>query len=220
MGLALSVGLLADLKENDAEGYDAFSENFEDVNRLLAAHSLPAHTEPNDVEPWGAEMYGYSSLHYLRRLAAYVDSGMSLPEPGGSNSSEDPRLEAYFQDVTGQRRGWLRRLMQSRSSFRREFDHLIVHSDAEGFYLPQDFVHVLFATSDAEVPGGMVGSTPRFYPSVSGWREYSRSHRTSQRTPKNFGRLLILRAKERLCGSATESSHSHALPCRRLAGDH
>lgn len=160
VGLALSVGLLADLKENDAEGYDMFCEYFDGVNRLLAAHSLPSHTEPQEAEPWSAQMYGYSGLHCLRRLAAYLDSGIDLPQPADRNSSQDPRLEAYFGDVTGQSSGWLKRLVH-RPTFRREFDHLIVHSDAEGFYLPQDFRHVLFASGNAQIPGGMVGSTPR-----------------------------------------------------------
>lgn len=161
MGLTLSVGILADLKGNDAEGYDTFSTCFDEVNRLLATHSLPAHSEPNDVEPWSAEMFGYSGLRYLRRLAAYVDSGMSLPEPADDDSSEDPRLQAYFEDVTGQPSGWLKRIIQKRPGFRRGFDHLIVHSDAEGFYLPQDFGHVIFATDETKVPGAMVGSAPR-----------------------------------------------------------
>jgi hypothetical protein len=152
--------LLADLKTTDAEGHKTFSKYFDEVNRLLAAHHLPAHVEPTDVEPWDAQMYGYSGLHYLRRLAAYVDSGMGLPEPGNADSSQDPQLDAYFKDVLGTQPGWLARLTQTRPKFRREFDHLIVHSDAEGFYLPQDFAQVLI-TDDATIPAGMVGSTPR-----------------------------------------------------------
>lgn len=70
-------------------------------------------------------------------------------------------MEAYFQDVIGQPSGWLERLTQKKQSFRRDFDHLIVYSDCEGFYLPQDFKHVLFATEQTEVPGAIVGSVPR-----------------------------------------------------------
>lgn len=161
MGLALSVGLLADLKQNDSEGFETFAACFADVNRLLAANNLFPHTEPVDVEPWGAEMYGYSGLHHLRRLAAYIDSGVELPSPGNDDSSKDKRLEAYFANVDGKRSGILSGLLGTRAKFRREFDHLIVHSDCEGFYLPLEFPHVLFADEDLQVPGSMLGSTPR-----------------------------------------------------------
>ena len=161
MGLALEVGVLADLKENDSEGFDAFASYFANVNTLLAKHGLPAHSEPIDVSVWGAEMYGYSGLHYLRRLAAFLDSGVELPGPGDQDSSADARLEAYFSDVTGGSGGFLKSIFSKKPQFKREFDHLIVHSDAEGFYLPVDFPDVLFSSDDREVPGGMVGSAPR-----------------------------------------------------------
>jgi hypothetical protein len=45
--------------------------------------------------------------------------------------------------------------------FARQYDHLIVHSDAEGFYLPLDFENVLFPPDELEIPGAMVGSAPR-----------------------------------------------------------
>jgi hypothetical protein len=161
MGLSLSVGLLADLKENDAEGYEAFVGYFMEANKLLVAHGLPAHVEPMNAEPWSASLYGYSGLHYLRRLAAHVDSGIGLPSPGGKDSSKDPRLEAYFDNVIGNRSGLLKRLALKHHSFRREFDHLIVHSDAEGFYMPQDFPKVLIPDDKSGIPGAMVGSVPR-----------------------------------------------------------
>ena len=160
MGLALAVGILGDLKESDSEGFDVFRSYFDNVNALLAANGLSPHLEPEDSPPWGAEMFGYAGLHYLRRLAAYVDSGVNLPGPGGENSAEDERLEAYFNDVTGESRGLLKGLFRKRVRFGREFDHLIVHSDAEGFYLPLEFPNVLFG-SDDQIPGGMLGSAPR-----------------------------------------------------------
>jgi hypothetical protein len=45
--------------------------------------------------------------------------------------------------------------------FRRGFDHLIVHRDAEGYYLPFDFDEVLFPPGTLEIPGGMIGSASR-----------------------------------------------------------
>jgi hypothetical protein len=48
MGLAITVGVLSDLLENDAEGAEWMEEELETVNVLLAANNLPAHVEPRD----------------------------------------------------------------------------------------------------------------------------------------------------------------------------
>jgi hypothetical protein len=37
----------------------------------------------------------------------------------------------------------------------------MLHSDAEGYYVPQDFQSVIFPRSELEVPGGMIGSSHR-----------------------------------------------------------
>ena len=106
-------------------------------------------------------MFGYSGLHYLRRVAAYLDSTGRLPEPGKDNASEDPVLEQYFQDVTGTKPSFLTRLLNKQPNFQRGLDHLIVHSDAEGFYVPIEFPDVLYAYEEREVAGGMLGSSYR-----------------------------------------------------------
>ncbi len=160
MGLDVSVGFIADLRANDPEGADAFEEYFSFVGRVLKEAGLPPHVEPIECETWSAQMFGYSGLHYLRRIAAHLDAGLPLPPPGDDKSSDDPLLESYFDDVLGKKPGPLRRLLQKQPRFARTFDHLIVHSDAEGFYLPQDFPEVLFA-DDKKLPGGMLGSAPR-----------------------------------------------------------
>jgi len=53
------------------------------------------------------------------------------------------------------------RLFQSRSGDSLRFQHLIVHSDAEGYYVPQDFSKVIFPTESLKIPGAMIGSVPR-----------------------------------------------------------
>lgn len=160
MGLDISVGFVADLRANDPEGSEVFEQYFSFVGLLLKEAGLPQHVEPLDCEVWGSQMYGYSGLHYLRRIAAHMDAGLPLPPPGDEKSSADPLLEAYFDDVLGKKPGLMRRLFKKHPRFARSFDHLIVHSDAEGFYLPQDFRRVLFA-DDKKLPGGMLGSSPR-----------------------------------------------------------
>ena len=160
MGLDLSVGFIADLKVNDPESAEDFAQYFSFVGQLLKEAGLPEHMEPTDCEVWGAQMFGYSGLHYLRRIAAHIDAGLPLPPPGDNKSSSDALVEAYFDDVLGKRIGLMQRLFKKQPQFARSFDHLIVHGDSEGFYLPQDFPSVLFA-DDKKLPGGMLGSVPR-----------------------------------------------------------
>ena len=161
MGLSLEVGILADLRDNDPGGEAAFRDSFEVLNRYLASIGMPAHREPSACEVWSADMIGYSGLHYLRRLAAHVDATATLPPPGDDTSPEDPILDAYFADVDGRRQGLLAGLFGRRRRFARQYDHLLVHGDSEGFYLPADFPRVLVPPREFPVPGGMVGSAPR-----------------------------------------------------------
>lgn len=161
MGLSLEVGILADLREHDPEGAEAFEGFFAFAGRLLRKHGLSPHEEPLQCEVWSAQMYGYSGIHYLRRIAAHLDAGLPMPPPGDAGSSDDAVLQAYFREITGPAPGWWQRLSGKVPRFARSFDHLIVHSDAEGFYLPQDFPRVLLSADDQNLPGGMLGSVPR-----------------------------------------------------------
>ncbi len=161
MGLALEVGILADLDLNDPEGAAHFGQSFECLNKYLEATGLPRHDEPRDCDVWSGDMYGYSGLHYLRRTAAYLDSSGRLPAPGNDSSADDPVLDAYFNTVLDLKPSVMRRLFEKRRSFSRRFDHLIVHSDAEGFYLPAALPEVLVVPAEYQIPGSMVGSAPR-----------------------------------------------------------
>jgi hypothetical protein len=157
MGLGLEVGWLADLASADAEGYDHARSVFEAVNVALRRAGLPEHREPADCDVFSCDMLGYSGLHDLRRLAAHLDATGRLPEaPGAGASSKDPMLQGYYERATP---GFWRRLVGRRE--RGRFDHLILHSDAEGLYLPVDFPDVLFPSGELRIPGGMIGSVPR-----------------------------------------------------------
>ncbi len=112
MGLALSVGILADLKVNDPEGYDCHKASFVRADELLTEYGIRGHTEPDEGAPWDAEMFGYSGLHYLRRLAAFLDCGQPIPQPGDNDSSDDPVLQGYFDAYTGDEPGFLQRLFK------------------------------------------------------------------------------------------------------------
>jgi hypothetical protein len=162
MGLTLVVGALAELLEDSVEGAARLESQFAAVNQALAAASLPAHTEPRTLAPdrrWSGDMYGYFGLHYLRRIAAYVAAGRSLPRPGDDGASDDPVLDAYFAVAEGRAPSLFGRML-GRPRPARAFDHLILHSDAEGYYLPIEFREVVFPDPDLEVDGAMIGSSP------------------------------------------------------------
>ncbi len=156
MGLSLSVGILPDLIEYDEDGAQHYRSEFAKLSRYLQSAGLAPHNEPETGPTYSGDMYGYGGLHCLRRLAAHLDLRGELPEPGDENASKDSVLDDYGRRAD---RGLtlFGRLVQSA----RHFDHLIVHSDAEGFYVPQDFAKVLIPCAELKIPGGMVGSSHR-----------------------------------------------------------
>jgi hypothetical protein len=146
MGLAISVGALADLTQHDPEGAGWLRQQFEIINKLLAQHKLARFDEPEtavvpaDEQP--DESFPYGFLHCLRRFAARCKEDKVAPPP------LKPR-EAPERD----------RAIEEASSL---FDfHLLVHSDSEGFYVPLDFEDVIFDNSNLGLAGGMLGSSVR-----------------------------------------------------------
>lgn len=148
MGLAIGVGALADLLENDEEGAEWLREGLAAANRCLEAAGLPAHEEPAEIElpetRASLTSMPYSFIHYLRRAYAHrvADPGwMAGPLDEDEDPTDDPVLEEETEMLSS---------------------HLLCHSDAEGFYVPVDFDDVLFDESeDGELPGGMLGSSYR-----------------------------------------------------------
>ena len=148
MGLGLEVGVLADLRGTDEEGFSSYHEQFEILNEVLRAEGLAEHAEPQELEDgFSCAMFGYSGLHYLRRVAAHLALGKPIPPPGDGDAYKDPILNQDYWD-------------RFRTGERLEYQHLIVHSDAEGSYVPVDFERALVVTS-FPLAGGMLGSTQR-----------------------------------------------------------
>jgi hypothetical protein len=160
MGLSIEVGYLAGLLENDEEGAESFRDDMASLNEYLASVRLPVHNEPERCEGFSCDMYGYSGIHYLRRIAAHLELRRVLPPPGGEDVSKDKVVEEY-NSLIDQRSTWLIGKMFRRSPKSRGFDHLQFHSDAEGYYLPQDFASVLFPPEKFKIPGEMIGSSVR-----------------------------------------------------------
>lgn len=146
MGLAVSVGLLADLLQNDPEGAEWLVGSIAVVNRVLEDSGLPVHTEPRELVPVPTRSsiggFPYSFIHYLRRAYAHGmadPSWRATPLPEDSDPSTDAVLEAETEQFSS---------------------HLLCHSDCEGYYVPIDFPEVLFDES-GQLPGGMLGSSQR-----------------------------------------------------------
>jgi hypothetical protein len=161
MGLSLEVGYLVDMLQNDEEGAEWFQSELKKLNGYLISKNLVAHVEPIDCEIFSHDMYGYSGLHYLRRFAAYLDLRSSVPPPAKDVHGKDPVIQEYFDLAEKKKPSVISLLFAKARKKARSFDHLMLHSDAEGYYLPQDFESVLFPPSDLEIPGGMIGSSQR-----------------------------------------------------------
>lgn len=163
MGLCLVVGVLQDMQD-DEEAVADFEEQFSEVNRLLRAKGLPEHHEPRTPavdQHWSCDMIGYSGLHYLRRLAAHLWAENKLPPPGDHSAANDPLLTRYYVSMGQSTASGLGRLFGRGKPLGPRFDHLIRHSDAEGYYLPQPFDDVLYDHEGTGVAGGIIGSMPR-----------------------------------------------------------
>jgi hypothetical protein len=139
MGLAVGVGVLADLIIHDEEGADWLRRSLADVNTVLARNDLPAHREPERFgKPprlHGCMSFPYSFLHYLRRAFAHVREGLPVPD----DDELRPKHDRVVEDAGS--------MLDS---------HLLCHSDAEGFYVPIDFEEPIF---DDDVLAHMLGSS-------------------------------------------------------------
>jgi hypothetical protein len=158
MGLAVTVGILSEMMQDDPESAEDFQGQFALISDILAARGLPPHAEPEMLPPLDSRdavgSYPYSFLHQLRRFYAYcvrpaapsliqrllggAPAQQPLPPPlkDGEDASNDPVLQA----VASPRH------------------HLLWHSDAEGYYVPVDFPEVIV---DDRLPGESLGSSVR-----------------------------------------------------------
>jgi hypothetical protein len=105
-------------------------------------------------------MWGYSGLHHLRRIAAHAAFGLPRPDPVAGDAANDSVLKRYYREVT-RSPGLMSRLIRLSRGRALGYQHLIVHSDAEGYYVPQDFAEVIFPDHSLAIPGGMIGSVLR-----------------------------------------------------------
>ena len=149
------------------EGADAFRAVFRSLNEVLVEAGHPPHDEPERLESadtFEAEMWGYSGLHHLRRVAAYLALESRLPDSDQVEEAvDDPVLQslyARYDEYLNQSGAVLRRLFRQ-VPVKPQFEHLMLHSDAEGVYIPRKLADVIFdrAQPQREGLGGMVGSS-------------------------------------------------------------
>jgi hypothetical protein len=165
LGLSLSVGYLADVISSDPGGSAEVSSYFARLNEALVAAGYKPHREPVELDEslrFSCDMWGYSGLHHLRRIAAHAALGLPMPPPIAEDATDDPVLKRYYAEAA-QPPNWVARLFRARSGDSLSFQHVIVHSDAEGYYVPQDFSKVIFPPENLKVPGAMIGSVPRLH---------------------------------------------------------
>ncbi|MBP6745148.1 hypothetical protein KA344_07925 [bacterium] len=146
MGLAVCVGALADLLENDPEGAEWIESDIKAINECLVKNGVDEHIEPRTLpELESRDQTGgfpYSWTHYLRRIVAHA-----MAEPGWKATpvaeGEDPTSDEAVIDATINISG-----------------HFICHSDSEGYYVPKDFEEVIFG-DEKMTGGGIIGSSYR-----------------------------------------------------------
>ncbi len=159
MGLTLNVGVLSSERSAD------FARRLEGLNEVLRSAGLPEHEEPRPARFWNYSLPSYG-LQALRRVAAYVQLEKALPRTEGDEDADsDPVLSRYFASKTQDAPAVG---FRKKSGHDRRFDHLIFHSDCEGFYLPRDFESVL--TSD-DLEGLELGSVPRLQKELESLRK-------------------------------------------------
>ncbi len=146
MGLNIVVGALVNAEDDDYT--EMVRADFVAIGELLERAGARQWTEPDLDEEEGAEFeaWGYSGLHTVRRLAVHLAADGRLPEPldRTQRATDDPLLGKVYEALPSDPPG--------------PFDHLVHHSDCEGYYVPVDFAHVIV---DKKAPGGYLGSSVR-----------------------------------------------------------
>jgi hypothetical protein len=143
MGLNMVVGVLVEADEEYAE---LVQRDFTEIGELLRRAGAGSWAEPATVQDAEFEMWGYSGLHTVRRLAVHLGASGRLPEPlaEAHRATDDALLTKAYAALPANPPG--------------PFDHLIYHSDCAGYYVPIDFEQVIV---DERAPGGYLGSSVR-----------------------------------------------------------
>jgi hypothetical protein len=152
MGLNLMVGYLAEAEEEDPETATDVQMQYSIVSECVAAATGAVFNEPLHLpreSRFSCEMFGYAGLHHLRRLAAYKALDVALYAPSSECPNDDPVVRRYYQ------------LVGNGDVSDLPFQHLMLHGDAEGCYVPVEFVRVIDPQENFALVGGGIGSSHR-----------------------------------------------------------
>jgi hypothetical protein len=177
MGLDVTAGYLSDIAHEDEEALEDPRPDFQALSDAVVAVGLKPHLEPETLPTdriYAERVGGYGSLHYARRLAAWLALERRLPPPllMGGEAGKDPVLQTFYNahhlgimprrpiSLSERLLGWAFR-RQALPPSTPPYEHLIVHSDCEGYYLPQDFERVIMLADAEDARLQMIGSAPR-----------------------------------------------------------
>ena len=135
MGVDLTVGYLAEMKANDAEGMAQSRKRFADITKRLKKDKLPAYKEPEDLDYWTIRVWPQNGIALLQRLAIFLwRKNGKLPTP--ATYEMDAPFEGkdiakiyedcYFYPEESNKKG-------------QNFRHLVCHSCRDGGWLPIAF---------------------------------------------------------------------------------
>ncbi len=153
MGLTIAVGIL-DMLDDDEEMAESYVAEFDAISELLIGQGYGKFEERSlsgDIPDtsYECDLIGYSALHKLRRIAAHLAESGEVPPPM-SDATDDPLLKRYYANNG-----------KSSEPTKPGYQHIIWHSDAEGYYVPVDFADVIAGPEALQITGTMIGSSQR-----------------------------------------------------------
>ena len=150
MGLSLCVGYMAEAKAEAPEEFGEIRTVFEQLSAAMVKSGYRPHNEPEEQleqNTFSCQMWGYSGLHHLRRFAACHYFGHELYVPNRELADGPEALVTEYY-----------RLSDPSRDQPLPFEHLMQHSDCDGFFLPQDFQAVV-VTRNPQISGDIIGSS-------------------------------------------------------------
>lgn len=143
MSLEITVGLLYLLSNiGEYEGLNYYKDMFNDINKVLKRHNIDTYKEPINLKREEIFYFQikYSVVASLKKLAAYIALNEVLPSPNYQNKNI---IEQYMKE----------------KKHKHSFDHLILHSDCDGFYVPVQFNEIVLLEPSLNIEGTIIGSS-------------------------------------------------------------
>jgi hypothetical protein len=132
MGVDLTVGYLAEMNANDAEGMAQSRKRFAGITKRLKKDKLPTYTEPEDIRYWAIRVWPQNGIALLQRLAIFLwkkDGKLPSPATYGMDAPfEGDDISGIYEDCYF--------YSEERNKQGQNFRHLVCHSCRDGGWLP------------------------------------------------------------------------------------